>query len=252
MNNEKYSRKIEKILSDGKKCKEKLVIIGPTGPTGPATITVGTTTTGAPGTNASVTNSGSNQNTILNFKIPVGATGPQGIQGIQGPTGPQGLQGPAGPVGAIGPIGPTGPTGITQTNIYGRRYDKTENNINLEANIAQDIPLGSDGPSNGITLNTQNKLTIPANGFYKVDYFFSGSSNVNTDIIVQVKQNATPIGSTIINKSVTSNVDTDFVGSTINEFNTGDEIGIAIEATDNATISPASDTSAYLNIIKIA
>lgn len=40
-----------------------------------ATITVGTTTTGAPGTQASVTNVGTPQNAILNFVIPQGAPG---------------------------------------------------------------------------------------------------------------------------------------------------------------------------------
>jgi len=57
-------------------------IVGPTGPTGPqgaATITVGTTTTGLPGTNASVTNSGTLENPILDFVIPAGATGATAI-----------------------------------------------------------------------------------------------------------------------------------------------------------------------------
>ena len=58
---------------------------GPQGPQGPAaTITVGTTTTGNPGTNASVTNSGTSSAAVLNFTIPrgdkveTGATGPTG------------------------------------------------------------------------------------------------------------------------------------------------------------------------------
>ena len=78
--NNKYSKKIQCILEEGKKCKEKLVVIGPTGPqgpTGPATITVGQTTTGNPGTNASVTNVGTNENAILNFTIPAGMTSKQ-------------------------------------------------------------------------------------------------------------------------------------------------------------------------------
>lgn len=58
---------------------------GPQGPQGPAaTITVGTTTTGNPGTNASVTNSGTSSAAVLNFTIPrgnTGATGPQGPDG---------------------------------------------------------------------------------------------------------------------------------------------------------------------------
>lgn len=277
--NNKYSRKIECILEEGKKCKEKLCVIGPTGPTGPqgpATITVGVTTTGNPGTGANVTNVGTNENAILNFTIPAGMTGatgptgPQGLQGIQGPTGPTGPTGPqgaAGPQGAIGPqgvagpqglqgqqgpTGPTGPAAASATNTYGRKYDTTENNITLEQNIAQEIPLGSNGPSNGITLETQNKLTIPTTGIYKVDYYFSGSSSANADITVSVKQNDTSIGSTTISKNVTANVDADFVGSTINSFTANDKIGLAIESNTAATVSPASDTSAYLNIIRLS
>lgn len=56
---------------------------------GPTTVTVNvnSTTTGAPGTNASVTNSGDEVNVALDFVIPRGATGEQGPQGPTGPTG---------------------------------------------------------------------------------------------------------------------------------------------------------------------
>lgn len=151
-----------------------------------------------------------------------------------------------------GATGPTGPAAASATNTYGRKYDTTENNITLEQNIAQEIPLGSNGPSNGITLETQNKLTIPTTGIYKVDYYFSGSSSANADITVSVKQNDTSIGSTTISKNVTANVDADFVGSTINSFTANDKIGLAIESNTAATVSPASDTSAYLNIIRLS
>lgn len=128
-----YSKKINRILEEGRICKENMTFIGPTGPTGPsgaATITVGKTTTTNPGTNATVTNVGTNENVILNFGIPRGATGPTGPQGLQGetgatgPTGPQGLQGETGATGPTGPqglqgetgaTGPTGPSGETPT-----------------------------------------------------------------------------------------------------------------------------------------
>lgn len=238
--NEECSNRIQEILEEGRKCKRRLIArgipgpTGPQGPQGPATIAIGNVTTGAPDTSATVTNSGTNENVVLNFTIPRGATGATGRQGIQGPT------------------GPTGPAAEIPTNTYGRKYDTTENSITLEQNIAQDIPLGSNGPSNGITLETQNKLTIPTTGIYKVDYYFSGSASTAADVTVNVKQNATPIGSTTINKSLTANVDADFVGSTINSFTAGDKIGLSIESTAAATISPASDTSAYLNIIRIS
>lgn len=73
---------------------------GETGPRGPqgekgtnATVYVGTTSTLAPGSQATVYNSGSDSNAVLNFGIPKGEkgdTGSQGPQGPQGPTGPAG------------------------------------------------------------------------------------------------------------------------------------------------------------------
>ena len=108
---------------------------GPTGPTGPtgatgaagsdgsdgaaATIAVGSTSTGAAGTSATVTNSGTSSAATFNFTIPQGATGstgPIGATGTQGPQGTTGLVGPQGNTGAQGPQGQTGaagPTGLT-------------------------------------------------------------------------------------------------------------------------------------------
>lgn len=61
---------------------------GATGPVGPAgTVTVGTTTTGLPGTAAAVTNSGTPTAAILDFVIPQGADGARGPQGLTGPPG---------------------------------------------------------------------------------------------------------------------------------------------------------------------
>ena len=62
---------------------------GPTGPTGPgATIQVNSTVTGAPGTNASVTNVGSLQTAMFDFVIPRGDVGATGATGATGPQGP--------------------------------------------------------------------------------------------------------------------------------------------------------------------
>lgn len=57
--------------------------IGPTGPTGPTgpipTLTIGTVDTGAPGTDASATITGTSPNFVLNLTIPQGPTGPAGV-----------------------------------------------------------------------------------------------------------------------------------------------------------------------------
>ena len=113
--------KIRRIIEEGRRHRERCCVVGPTGPRGPqgpATITVGSTTTGEPGTNAQVTNSGTSENVILNFTIPrgeTGATGPIGPQGLQGETGATGPTGPQGLQGETGATGPTGPTGETPT-----------------------------------------------------------------------------------------------------------------------------------------
>ena len=69
----------QRIVEEGRRCQPRTCMVigptGPTGPTGPATITVGTTTTSDAGTSATVTNTGTNQNAVLNFTIPRGATG---------------------------------------------------------------------------------------------------------------------------------------------------------------------------------
>jgi hypothetical protein len=64
---------------------------GPTGPAGSsgaaATIAIGTVTTVSPGTQASVTNTGSSSNAVLNFTIPQGAAGSSGSGGNTGNSG---------------------------------------------------------------------------------------------------------------------------------------------------------------------
>ena len=82
---------------------------GPQGPQGEpgtpgaqganASVTIGSTNTGAPGSDAAVTNSGTAQDAIFNFTIPRGTTGTTGATGAQGDIGPTGATGPQGPTG---------------------------------------------------------------------------------------------------------------------------------------------------------
>jgi hypothetical protein len=67
---------------------------GSTGAAGTAaTVAVGTVTTGAAGSNATVANAGSSSAAVLNFTIPQGVAGATGPQGPTGATGPQGTAG---------------------------------------------------------------------------------------------------------------------------------------------------------------
>ena len=120
-------------------------------------LTIGETITGEPGTKATVTNSGSPSNAILNFTIPRGEKGPQGEQGLQGETGPQGEQGKqgekgdAGPKGDTGEVGPQGPQGekgetgpqgpIGETGPQGPQGEKGE-----KGDTGPQGPQGEQGP----------------------------------------------------------------------------------------------------------
>jgi hypothetical protein len=68
--------------------------VGPAGPAGSngsaATVSVGSTTTLAAGSSATVSNSGTSNAAVLNFGIPQGIQGPQGAQGPKGDTGDTG------------------------------------------------------------------------------------------------------------------------------------------------------------------
>lgn len=123
---------------------------GPTGPAGTAaTIAVGTVTTGAPNSSASVTNVGSSSAAVFDFSIPqgtVGAQGPTGNTGPQGDPGPQGSQGPQGETGATGAQGPQGDPGADGTDYdfgLGLTIDDTTDPPTV--NLAVPIPISQGG-----------------------------------------------------------------------------------------------------------
>ena len=113
---------------------------GPPGPQGaPATITVNSTTTGAPGTNAFVSNSGTPSNAVFNFVIP------RGDVGATGPTGPTGA------TGATGPVGP----GVAAGGVAGQYLKKTTS-VNFETTW-DDLPVyvsNVSGTANQINVAT--------------------------------------------------------------------------------------------------
>lgn len=114
---------------------------GPPGPPGPqgagATITIGTTLTGSPGTGAQVTNSGTPTNAVFNFVIP------RGDVGATGPTGPTGA------TGATGPVGP----GVAAGGVAGQYLKKTTS-VNYETTW-DDLPVYVSNVS-----GTANQITV--------------------------------------------------------------------------------------------
>lgn len=242
---------------------------GPTGPTGPAgaTITVGVTTTTDPGTNASVVNTGTPSNAVLEFNIPAGATGPtgpqgaqgptgaQGAQGVEGPTGPQGPQGPQGIAGPTGPTGPTGPQGEAAEPLvtaYSNKYQQNTTAYTLTANTITPVTLSVSGPNGNIDNTTANKLTITEAGVYKIDYFFLGTSGSSTVLSLEVRKNDTELAGSKISKDADADVLVDIQGSVLAELEENDVIDLAIESSANATITPEDSTNAYLILLKLS
>lgn len=105
-----------------------------------ATVTIGTVTTGEPGTSATVTNSGTANAAILDFSIPRGATGAAGADGKDGAAGPAGADGVS-PTVTLAAI--TGGTRLTITDANG---DHSADILNGAAGAAGEPgPAGKDG-----------------------------------------------------------------------------------------------------------
>ena len=103
---------------------------GPTGPQGlAASIVVGTVTTVAAGSPATVTNVGNTSSAIFNFGLP------QGVKGDKGDTGETGATGPAGPAGQGIPSG--GTTGQYLVKSSNTSYDTAWSTLNLSSYATQ-------------------------------------------------------------------------------------------------------------------
>src|SRR5210317_1392016 len=158
---------------------------GDTGATGAAaTISSVSTTTGAAGTDASVTLGGSSTNRTLAFTIPrgntgatgaTGATGPTGAKGDTGNTGPQGPQGntgPQGPQGNTGPQGPTGAKGDTaNTGPQGPQGNTGPQGPQGGTDLASNMIFNNMGISHGSAYTDFN--AIPDAG----SYYIKGTTN---------------------------------------------------------------------------
>jgi collagen type VII alpha len=155
-------------------------IQGPVGPQGPAgstgsmgnaaTIVVGSTTTGAAGSSAVVTNIGSVNAAILNFTVPQGIQGAQGAQGPQGNPGAAGGVGPQGLQGNVGPQGSTGPQGV-----QGVKGDKGDTGATGSQGSAG--ATGPQGPPGSTALVSTSAPGLAPTLDNTVTHFLDGTGN---------------------------------------------------------------------------
>jgi len=137
---------------------------GPTGAKGdtgdagadgtPATVTVGSTNTSAPGGNAAVTNSGTASDAIFDFTIPRGAAGPKGDTGAQGAQGPKGDDGDNAAISI----------GSTNTGAEGSNATVTNSGTTTNAVLNFTIPRGATGPAANLGTSAAEDLGTAAVG----------------------------------------------------------------------------------------
>ncbi len=193
---------------------------GPTGPTGPATITVGTTVTGSPGTNASVTNQGTNKNAVLNFTIPQGLTGA---------------------------TGPTGPTGATPTISLDSILVSNDGLQTVTTNSALNLGTVINTTGTNITFTAPNTVNITTPGTYYVLFeVLAANTSTSGDVGASMEINGTivPTASEYVSSTTTQ---TQFVlqhNITITSNST-------ITINNNSTVSNNYHDSS-ISVIKIA
>lgn len=118
-------------------------------------VTVGTTNTGAPGSMASVTNSGTAEKVVLNFTIPRGADGAPGTDGAPGERGEKGDPGTT----------PTIAVGNVTTLNAGEQATVTNVGTATEAILDFGIPRGADGtagPGTTVSVTVGQTTTLAA------------------------------------------------------------------------------------------
>lgn len=164
MNNCNDYERIRKRIEEERKKYKFCYIQGPTGPKGekgdtglqgergvpgPSSIDVGITETLEPFEDAKVENVGTNEDVILNFKIPRGKQGIDGKIGPQGIPGPKGEKGDMGLQGIKGEKGDQGPATIQIGNIETIEPNEEANVVNagtpVDVVLDFKIPKGEKG-----------------------------------------------------------------------------------------------------------
>ena len=232
-------------------CNNIVPIPGPTGPAGEsATVNIGTTTTGSPGTNASVTNSGTTTNAVLNFVIPRGDPGTAATINVGTTT-----TLPAGSAATVTNVGtpanailnfgiPAGNGGTNPTIDSGSFISRSTATYNANNSIiALPVTLNSDG----ITINANSVITIPRAGRYLINYgiksttigneigiYINGINNTNTNVETLISD---------LNPS----------SSIILELNANDNITLgAVNANASSPLTLQNNTiNAYITIISL-
>ncbi len=206
---------------------------GPTGPAGPVTITVGKVETTEAKTEASVTNSGSNTDVILDFKIPKGDKGETGEQGQTGEPGPEGKP------------------GTTTIESYGEKYLTKKEDLKLTASTDTIVPLNEIGPSKNINSDTENTIQINQSGTYLISFYFSAKPNKSCNLNISVMKGNTLLTGSNVSVSWEPSFQKDVSGTLISNLSSDDKITLNVRSDIEVDLSFDGNTDAILTLTKI-
>ena len=223
-------------------------------------------TTAQPGTQATVTNTGTPEAAVLDFTIPQGATGAAGAAGATGATGPTGAAGAAGATGATGATGPTGaagaagatgatgatgPTGAANgLNAYGGLYTTAAPSLSLST-TAQQVTLGDTMPEKGVTYTPANSITVTDTGLYDIFYSITLTPDTADTITVSPRVNNTDVTGASSVHTLDADEESTFTKSTLVSLNAGDIVDLAVTATQAVTAPVSSGTGAVLVVKRL-
>lgn len=245
----------------------------------PATVNVGTTTTGVPGTNASVTNSGTAQNAVLNFTIPAGQNGTNGADGKDGTpatvtvgTTTTGAPGTDAYVTNTGtnqdavfnftiPVGKDGKDGKDGTNglaAYGGLYhSKSQTAKPTSSGTYQQLQLDSIMPLSNITTGLNNMM-VNSGGNYEISYSIGIASkgtsdtettSTNMTFTTAIRKNGVAIPQTVCSAIVSpSQSKQNYYNTSYVTLASNDVLDLVFKVDDNTnagnlTINPNADCS---------
>ena len=225
------------------------------------TVTVGTTFTGAPGTSAAVTNSGTPQNAVLNFVIPQGETGAAGATGLPGApatvtvgtttTGAPGTNAAVTNSGTANnavlnftvPAGETGTANLSYGIFTAQPYTTANNNSPM-------IFTGTGSSADIALNNTGTAVNLAAGGVYDVSYIITGTAannmtitphHNNTPYTFAEQTVASPTGATASTISASGSY-------VVNAANTA----VLLEIYVSSETEPISNLTGILSVKKIA
>ena len=260
---------------------------GDRGIPGPSTIQIGSIETIESTEKAEVINVGTNEDVVLDFKIPKGEKGEKGELGPRGLPGETGRtehiaidetetlepgeaaqvtdtfenwvhhlafsipKGDKGDAGERGPQGPAGPPGTEFVSSYGIRYSMVDTQLNLPQGTDTIIPLPEKGTAFLTEYPDGNSIKIKESGVYLVSYLLCGATNEECSITMSVRANDILQPATSATSEFSAQIINNISGTTIVSLQPNDLITLNVKSSKAVNIKFNGSTNAMLSVTKI-